>query len=75
MFNKIKTKKSKIKRLKKEGYRDLWVVDNHLTDVVAQASTWIWVIFQSEDKANEWIQNCLSQNYPNIKQEFVISHV
>lgn len=71
----LKTKKENIEDLKKKGYGDLWVVDNHLTDIVMQTCTSIWAIFGSEKDANDWIKRCLNQKYMNVEQEFVVTKV
>ena len=54
------TKKEAIDRLKKEGHGDLWIVDNHITDVKRLASTAIWSIFDSEADAKKWITECIA---------------
>lgn len=56
-FNK-ETKKEAVKRLKKEGHGKLYIVDCHITDLTAMASTWLWNIYENKDDAKRWIKLC-----------------
>lgn len=56
MFN--ETKIQAIKRLFKEGYNELYVVDCYITDQTHLMSTWLWNIYANRKDAELWIKLC-----------------